>query len=104
MNYFFSGLFNTVNNRFSQEQEIRADLFGLRALNSYYGHVGGALSFFEKMAGQKDFPFFTGMGTHPSFSKRVVILKKEIKKAGYAVKDTGPLEFHKKEKKGDNQF
>ncbi len=35
--------------RFSQERERAADATALQALNCYYGHVGGATEFFERM-------------------------------------------------------
>lgn len=101
VNSLFFKLFTTVNNTFSRDQELRADLFGLEALVKYYGHAGGAISFFEKMKSNESLPFLTGMGTHPSFIKRTEALKEEIRKKGYPVKDVlpiGPLFYSKPNK------
>ena len=67
-------------NRYSRGQEEEADLIALRALQDYYGHIGGATQFFERMqqqsGGEEDLVEFTSpetelFSTHPNLDRRI---------------------------------
>jgi len=84
-------LANAVTNaemRFSQTQEKAADLYALELLNKTYGHVGGAVDFFERMTSkQKLWPIFYIFASHPYPKTRVNALKKAITTKGYASRE-----------------
>ncbi|WP_330204921.1 M48 family metallopeptidase [Cyanobacterium sp. Dongsha4] len=73
-----------VNARYSQRQEMKADEFGLDILNKYYGHVGGAIAFFETLEKQENnsnkLSFFS---SHPSPQNRIKNLQKIMEKKEY---------------------
>ena len=83
-----------TNAQYSQKQEIKADQFGLKLLNKYYGHVGGATDFFERLKQEKknniDIDF---LSTHPIPDKRIKQLNKLIKKEGFLIKSKQPLKL-----------
>lgn len=57
---------------FSRIQETRADEFGVTALNCYYGHMGGATAFFEKMRAAEDPELFGQyFSSHPEVARRI---------------------------------
>jgi Zn-dependent protease with chaperone function len=75
-----------VEMKFSQNQEKKADLFALRLLNERYGHVGGAIDFFEKLKKkEKGGRFLYFFATHPHSLERIRYLKQEIAARGYWV-------------------
>ncbi len=47
-------VYNVETARFSRDRESAADATALRALNCYFGHVGGATEFFELMVEPRD--------------------------------------------------
>ncbi|MTF40179.1 M48 family metallopeptidase [Cyanobacterium aponinum UTEX 3221] len=73
-----------VNTQYSQRQEMKADEFGLDILNKYYGHVGGAIAFFETLEKKENnsnkLSFFS---SHPSPQNRIKNLRKIIEKKDY---------------------
>lgn len=80
---------------YSQGREALADRSGLIALHCYYGHVGGAVEFFTKMAGKKDqqgglHHFFA---SHPAMIQRIQQLKQEAAARQWPFKEPKPLIF-----------
>ena len=73
-----------INSQYSQSQEIKADRFGLELLNSYYGHVGGATDFFQKLQ-QENTINIAFLSSHPLPKKRIKILEKTIKNNQYTI-------------------
>ncbi|MFZ5573083.1 MAG: M48 family metallopeptidase [Thermodesulfobacteriota bacterium] len=57
---------------FSRIQETRADEFALSAVNCFYGHMGGATVFFEKIREAEDPELFGQYFTsHPEVAERI---------------------------------
>ncbi len=85
-----AGLETFAQSHFSQQQEIRADEFGLTLLHQIYGHVAGATAFFDRLSdgAGANFDFLT---THPAPRKRVRRLEQLIKDRGYATEPLTPL-------------
>lgn len=80
---------NFLANSYSRAQEVAADEFGLKLLVNKYGHAGGAVDFFEKLAEKEALPALRDyLSTHPSSATRVQILQDLIKRNNYPVKDT----------------
>jgi len=89
-NIAVSGAANLSQSRFSQGQELKADEVGLTLLNEYYGHVAGAIDFFERLKqipGQ-NLDFLT---THPAPKRRIEKLRRLIEARGYAQVEKTPL-------------
>ncbi len=87
-NLIMNSLVN-VQMKFSQEQERKADFFGLDLLNRRYGHVGGATDFFQKMAArEKKGRLAYYFASHPYPLDRVENLKKEVQLKAYQEKET----------------
>lgn len=61
---------------FSRIQETRADEFGVAAVNCFYGNMGGATDFFEKMREAED-PMHFGQyfSSHPEVADRIQHIK-----------------------------
>lgn len=79
--------------RFSQEQEMQSDAWGLEFLVGMYGHAGGATDFFQRMS-ETENPsraayFFA---THPYPEKRVEALERIIQEKNYPILETEPLD------------
>ncbi len=90
-NFFSSSLYNTEM-KFSQKQEIMADLWALDLLNRRYGHVAGALQFFNKIkVKEKRGKLAYYFATHPHPETRISTLEREAKGKGYLTKATRPL-------------
>ncbi len=85
-----------VNAQYSQNQEVKADEFGLHILNDYYGHVAGATDFFRQLEAQtpRQIAF---LSSHPVPKKRVKKLKKLIKSENYNLGKKTPLNMKSKE-------
>ena len=80
----------TFNRRYSQQQEVAADKFGIDLLTKRYGHAGGAIDFFSRIntdAGQASYL----LATHPHPQARVNALQQRISKQHYQVKALEPL-------------
>jgi Zn-dependent protease with chaperone function len=75
---------NITEMAFSRNQETRADEFAVNALNCFYGHVGGATTFFDKIGAEDD----TGslghyFSTHPESRERISHLKEYSRSKGF---------------------
>ncbi len=78
--------------RFSQSQEINADLFALELLNKTYNHIGGCTDFMKHLqneVGKASLSDF--FSTHPHPQKRIEIMNKMIKEGNYYIGATVPL-------------
>ncbi|MBE9223149.1 M48 family metallopeptidase [Cyanobacterium stanieri LEGE 03274] len=81
-----------VNARYSQNQEQKADLFGINLLNKYYDHVNGATDFFQRLNEEaKNNLNIAFLSSHPLPEKRVRRLEKLIKENNYSIKDKTAL-------------
>jgi len=82
----YGSLFGTTleltNNRYSQEQEMAADLFGVDMLNCAYGTANGATALFEKMKKEGEGWRYL-LADHPDFIKRIEKMKVYIREKGY---------------------
>ncbi|WKZ56971.1 MAG: M48 family metallopeptidase [Bdellovibrionota bacterium] len=77
-----------ASSRYSREQESAADEVGLRLLNALYGHVGGALDFFERMKSED--PTLVGaelFRSHPLSVERVKALAEYARAQAYAARE-----------------
>jgi Zn-dependent protease with chaperone function len=87
----YGALFNTTlkvtDARYSQSQELAADLYGLDLMACAYGTVAGATSLFERMNRGDTWRYF--LANHPDFGKRVEAMKRYIREKGY--QDSGVL-------------
>ncbi len=64
---------------FSREQELQADEYGLQAMNSVYGHAGGAVEFFEYVQENDRETFITKYSSsHPVSKERIENIKSLI--------------------------
>ncbi len=79
-NFLLSSV-NMGNLDFTREQELKADQYGLKLLNDYYGHVNGSLNFFESqyIRESKLQRHASYISTHPNATKRINELVNWIK-------------------------
>lgn len=81
-----------LQNNYSRSQEYAADQFALQLLQKQYGHVGGAVTFFERLAAKEVLPQLTHyMSTHPASENRVAALRKTIAARQFVEKDVLPV-------------
>lgn len=83
----FAQLTLALDNRYSRQQERKADEWGVKLLVDTYKHAGGASDFFEwiiKSYGDRKFSSF--FQTHPSPSSRIKYINKLIEKYDYKIK------------------
>jgi predicted Zn-dependent protease len=78
---------------YSQERESMADQMALRALNCFYGHVGGATEFFEAMKPDEEdeggiSQYFS---SHPEAVQRISDIHELTAAANFAVREVRPL-------------
>lgn len=78
-----SGFFSGMEMRYSQKQEAAADTFALELLTARYGHAGGAIDFFERLAGNAGSRFDYLLASHPHPQARISSLQGTIAEAGY---------------------
>ncbi len=78
----FSTTLEMTNNRYSQEQEMAADLFGVDMLNCAYGTANGATALFEKMKKEGEGWKYL-LADHPDFIKRIKKMKAYIREREY---------------------
>lgn len=78
--------------KMSRDDEREADRLGLLLLEGRYGHVGGAMDFFERIGDQPGGRPATWIRTHPLSSDRIARIRSEIERNHYAVRDVTPLE------------
>lgn len=76
--------------QFSQAQERQADELGLTLLNRYYGHVAGAVDFFDRIR-QKNPQEIDLLASHPTPQSRVTALQTLIQQRGYSIGQKAPL-------------
>ena len=75
--------------QYSQERESLADQAALQVMNCYYGHVGGAIEFFEAMKpdDQKKSNVFTHyFASHPAAVQRINNLHQQASELNFVVK------------------
>ncbi|MCS6960189.1 MAG: M48 family metallopeptidase [Pseudanabaenaceae cyanobacterium SKYGB_i_bin29] len=77
---------------FSQRQELAADRVGLDLLVKVYGHAGGAVDFFARLAKAGKSPaVLTFLSTHPHPQARVKQLEQIIRRQRYSTQPVLPL-------------
>lgn len=79
MTDFFTGSLNAVHMKFSREQELEADTYGIKLLQKTYGHVGGSTDFFERINKDEHLIDKLFLSTHPLSSNRISRLKRWAK-------------------------
>lgn len=85
---------NSIERSFSQTQEKAADLYALDLLNKTYGHAGGALDFYQRMADKEKYArFLYVFSTHPRMKDRLNLLKEAIKNNDYKSREKTPVNF-----------
>ncbi len=88
----YGSLFTTslslTDQRYSQKQEMAADLFGVDVLHCAYGTTSGATALFEKMKKEGEGWKYL-LADHPDFVDRIHQMKRYIKQKDY--KETGTL-------------
>lgn len=83
----------TIENTFSRGQERHADRDGLEMLMRHYGHVGGAMEFFERVKDSSGMVWMSYLTTHPHPTQRMKILRRIFDEKGYLEKETVLLSF-----------
>ncbi len=90
-NFLISSMVN-IEMKFSQHQETMADLWALDLLNKKYGHVAGAIDFFDTLSDKEDTSRISYyFATHPYPDDRIKQLEKRISEKEYLMKETTPL-------------
>lgn len=83
-----------VNAQYSQNQEKKADIFGLNLLYRYYGHVNGATDFFQRLnKQQRNQESIAFLSSHPLPKTRIKHLEKLIKENNYPMENKKALEI-----------
>lgn len=101
VNEFLMNSLLNVEMKFSQKKEKMADLFALDLLNKKYGHVAGAIDFFEKLVKEdKRIRLLYYFATHPHPTDRVKALEKRIHSKGYLINEKKPLDKTFRDRKG----
>ena len=96
---FLMNILVTADLKHSREQEIMADQFALDLLEQRYGHVGGAIDFFERLREKEKLPHLLAFfATHPHQDDRVYLVNQRIQNKGYAVRETIAFHFVEEEK------
>jgi len=97
---FLMNILVTADLKHSREQEMMADQFALDLVQERYGHVGGAIDFFERLREKEKLPHFLAFfATHPHQDDRVHLLNQRIKNKGYTVGEIIAFHFTEEEKK-----
>lgn len=86
-----SGMRALSSAQFSQQQERRADEFGLEVLMATYGHVNGATDFFKRMQEDQPGNAFAFLQSHPNPGDRVDHLQNLIARNEYPLQERTPL-------------
>jgi predicted Zn-dependent protease len=83
---------NITEMSFSRKQETRADEFALETVNCAYGHVAGAIDFFEKIPKEQDTGKFGHyFSSHPQNQQRISHLKTLTRLKGFILASRKPL-------------
>ncbi len=77
--------------KYSQTQESAADRFAVDLLNERYGHVGGATTFFSRLAQNAGSRVPYILASHPHPLDRIAAMKRRIASRNYSVNATAPL-------------
>jgi predicted Zn-dependent protease len=79
LNKFISKSIKLSELQFSKQQESQADSFGLDLMNKTYHHVGGGISFFERVLldGEKSNWVLNILSTHPATGERIEMMRRE---------------------------
>lgn len=81
-----------LTNTYSRVQESNADKFALAILVKKFGHAGGAIDFFKRLASKETLPELTHyLSTHPASFKRIESLGKIIAEKKYKIDQTEPV-------------
>lgn len=87
-----SPLTTVAQMKYSRLHETQADTIGLDILNCYYGHVGGAMEFFNSITKYgKNSIIAKYFASHPPTIDRIKNLNNLIKQKGYKVEKTIPM-------------
>lgn len=87
-----NGIHRLTDGAFSRHQESDADLWGVKALQAHYGHVGGASDFFEFLEKEEKRRIdIELLSTHPLNPTRIEKLKAEIAAQGWKTQAVRPL-------------
>ena len=84
-----SNTFLSFQSDYSRDQEAAADEFGLLLLNRHYGHVGGGVDFFKRLAGKDSgsrVPYL--LASHPHPMDRIAALEQVIAEHNLAIDAT----------------
>ncbi len=88
-----------LQNNYSRQQEFAADRYALAMLVKKYGHAGGAVDFFKRLAEKETLPQLVHyLSTHPASEKRVAELNRLIAEQGYKIDQTLPVFWPQAEK------
>ena len=91
---FIANRIKNIEMRFTQRQEMQADIIGLELLQKKYGHSGGATDFFkriEKIEPTSRFAHF--VATHPHPDVRIKAIEELISTKGYETKAILPRDY-----------
>jgi Zn-dependent protease with chaperone function len=77
----FTATLQVTDAKYSQSQELDADLFGLDMLACSYGNVKDAETLFARMDKGERWKYF--LASHPDFHQRVEKMREYAKKKGY---------------------
>ena len=77
----FTATLQVTDAKYSQSQEIRADLFGIDLMQCAYQSVNDADALFSRMDKGESWKYF--LSSHPDFHKRVDSMREYIKEKGY---------------------
>ncbi len=81
-----------LQNNYSRVQEYAADRFALEILVKKYGHAGGAVDFFKRLAAEETLPQLVHyLSTHPASEKRIAALNKISAEKQFQQKDVLPV-------------
>jgi len=89
---FLTNSLSGMERKFSQKQEIAADLFALDLVHQTYHNVTGATDFFKRVTNKDKTPkFLYFLATHPHPEKRYKLLQKTILDKKYIYGEKIPL-------------
>lgn len=84
--------FDSIDLKYSRDQESSADAVGLALLVKAYGHAGGATELFEHLKEKHpELRFFAIFSTHPSPAQRIMDIRSTMREKGYREEAPVPL-------------
>jgi predicted Zn-dependent protease len=86
-----SSLTLPLSARYSQAQEEEADAFAVEMLRNRFGHVGGAVDFFRRLAVSPGGDRSYLLASHPSPQARIKHIQELVVRKGHPVRVTLPL-------------